>query len=43
MPNNRPFTTTVLGTPRIGPNRELKRAIEGYWAGRVSAADLAET
>ncbi|MFT4127146.1 MAG: 5-methyltetrahydropteroyltriglutamate--homocysteine S-methyltransferase [Gordonia sp. (in: high G+C Gram-positive bacteria)] len=37
-----PFTTTVLGTPRIGPNRELKRAIEGYWAGRVDAAELAE-
>ncbi|GAB06101.1 5-methyltetrahydropteroyltriglutamate--homocysteine S-methyltransferase [Gordonia amarae] len=44
MPNNyRPFTTTVLGTPRIGPNRELKRAVEGYWAGRVAAAELAET
>uniref|UniRef100_UPI003D922ED1 5-methyltetrahydropteroyltriglutamate-- homocysteine S-methyltransferase n=1 Tax=Gordonia sp. B7-2 TaxID=3420932 RepID=UPI003D922ED1 len=36
----RRFTTTVLGTPRIGPRRELKRAVEGYWAGRVSATDL---
>ena len=35
-----PFTATVLGTPRIGPNRELKRAIEAYWAGRVEAAEL---
>ena len=38
-----PFTTTVPGTPRIGPRRELKRAIEGYWAGRVSATDLEQT
>ena len=36
----RPFTATVLGTARIGPGRELKRAVEGYWAGRVPAADL---
>ena len=36
----RPFTATVPGTPRIGPRRELKRAVEGYWAGRVSAAEL---
>ncbi|OBA59808.1 5-methyltetrahydropteroyltriglutamate--homocysteine S-methyltransferase [Gordonia sp. 852002-10350_SCH5691597] len=36
----RPFTATVHGTPRIGPRRELKRAIEGYWAGSVSAAEL---
>ena len=35
-------TATVLGYPRIGPNRELKRALEAYWAGRSSAADLRE-
>ena len=35
-----PFTATVLGSPRIGPNRELKRAIEGYWAGRLDKAQL---
>ncbi|MFC4126507.1 5-methyltetrahydropteroyltriglutamate--homocysteine S-methyltransferase [Nocardia rhizosphaerae] len=35
-----PFTATVLGLPRIGPNRELKRATESYWAGRVDAAQL---
>jgi 5-methyltetrahydropteroyltriglutamate--homocysteine methyltransferase len=35
-----PFTATTLGSPRIGPNRELKRAIEGHWAGRVSRAEL---
>ncbi|AZG44853.1 5-methyltetrahydropteroyltriglutamate--homocysteine S-methyltransferase [Gordonia insulae] len=36
----RHFTATTLGTARIGPHRELKRAVEGYWAGRVSAAEL---
>lgn len=35
-----PFTATVTGSPRIGPNRELKRATEGYWAGRTSRAEL---
>ena len=35
-----PFHVTVLGTPRIGPNRELKRAIESYWAGRIDKAAL---
>lgn len=38
---SQPFTATVLGTPRIGPRRELKRATESYWAGRISQADLA--
>ncbi|MEH3143424.1 MAG: 5-methyltetrahydropteroyltriglutamate--homocysteine S-methyltransferase [Mycobacterium kyogaense] len=35
-----PFSATVLGSPRIGPSRELKRAIEGYWAGRLDKAQL---
>ncbi|MDT5222046.1 MAG: 5-methyltetrahydropteroyltriglutamate--homocysteine methyltransferase, partial [Mycobacterium sp.] len=35
-----PFTATVTGSPRIGPRRELKRATEGYWAGRTSRSDL---
>ncbi|MGV0044462.1 5-methyltetrahydropteroyltriglutamate--homocysteine S-methyltransferase [Mycobacterium colombiense] len=34
------FTATVVGSPRIGHKRELKRATEGYWAGRTSRADL---
>jgi 5-methyltetrahydropteroyltriglutamate--homocysteine methyltransferase len=38
-----PLGSTVLGYPRIGPDRELKRAVEGYWAGRTPAAELAET
>jgi 5-methyltetrahydropteroyltriglutamate--homocysteine methyltransferase len=35
--------STVLGYPRIGANRELKRAVEAYWAGRMDAADLERT
>ena len=34
------FTTTVTGSARIGPRRELKRAVEGYWAGRLGRAEL---
>ncbi|GAA3244226.1 5-methyltetrahydropteroyltriglutamate--homocysteine S-methyltransferase [Dactylosporangium siamense] len=32
--------STVLGYPRIGPDRELKRALESYWAGRIDATAL---
>lgn len=35
-----PFTSTILGSPRIGPNRELKRAVEKYWAGRIDRDEL---
>ncbi|MFY1692835.1 5-methyltetrahydropteroyltriglutamate--homocysteine S-methyltransferase [Plantactinospora sp. WMMB782] len=35
--------STVLGYPRIGANRELKKAVEAYWAGRIDAAALEET
>lgn len=31
---------TVLGYPRIGPRRELKTAVERYWAGESTAAQL---
>ncbi|MER6318700.1 5-methyltetrahydropteroyltriglutamate--homocysteine S-methyltransferase [Streptomyces sp. NPDC001581] len=34
---------TVHGYPRQGQNRELKKAIEGYWKGRVTADTLRET
>ncbi|MFI7387234.1 5-methyltetrahydropteroyltriglutamate--homocysteine S-methyltransferase [Streptomyces sp. NPDC049813] len=34
---------TVYGYPRQGHDRELKKAIEGYWKGRVSAAALRST
>ena len=32
----------TLGTPRIGPRRELKLALESYWAGKSSEAQLLE-
>lgn len=32
--------STVLGYPRIGPRRELKRALEAYWDGRSGRAEL---
>lgn len=31
---------SILGYPRIGRNRELKRAVESYWAGHLNADDL---
>ncbi len=30
----------MLGSPRIGPRRELKRATESYWSGRIDRAQL---
>jgi 5-methyltetrahydropteroyltriglutamate--homocysteine methyltransferase len=35
--------SAVHGFPRIGPNRELKFALEGHWRGEVSAGELQET
>ncbi|MBO0609834.1 5-methyltetrahydropteroyltriglutamate--homocysteine S-methyltransferase [Myceligenerans salitolerans] len=34
---------TVLGYPRIGRRRELKRALESYWAGTTTADELERT
>ncbi|MEU2768031.1 5-methyltetrahydropteroyltriglutamate--homocysteine S-methyltransferase [Streptomyces diastaticus] len=34
---------TVYGYPRQGQHRELKKAVEGYWKGRVTAGALQET
>ncbi|MFE7094743.1 5-methyltetrahydropteroyltriglutamate--homocysteine S-methyltransferase [Streptomyces erythrochromogenes] len=34
---------TVYGYPRQGRNRELKKAVEGYWKGRVTADALRQT
>jgi 5-methyltetrahydropteroyltriglutamate--homocysteine methyltransferase len=31
---------TILGYPRIGKNRELKKALESFWKGATTAADL---
>ena len=35
--------TANLGFPRIGANRELKKAVESYWKKNSSAADLQAT
>ena len=36
-----PFPTgTILGYPRIGRRRELKKAVEAFWAGRIDADEL---
>ena len=32
--------TTVLGYPRIGGRRDLKKATESWWAGRIDAVQL---
>ena len=34
---------TILGYPRIGPRRELKRALESYWEGATTAEELRAT
>ena len=36
-------TGSVLGYPRIGPRRELKKAIEAFWAGRSTAEEVEAT
>lgn len=35
-------TVTLLGFPRIGLKRELKRSLELYWRGEIDAAALAD-
>ncbi|MFZ0597376.1 MAG: 5-methyltetrahydropteroyltriglutamate--homocysteine S-methyltransferase, partial [Flavobacterium sp.] len=35
--------TNNLGYPRIGSNRELKKACELYWAGQLSVDELLQT
>ncbi|MEC3976141.1 5-methyltetrahydropteroyltriglutamate--homocysteine S-methyltransferase [Amycolatopsis sp. H20-H5] len=42
MTGQKPIGTTVLGYPRIGADRELKRALEKYWAGGLDEAALLE-
>lgn len=36
-------TGTILGYPRIGRRRELKRAVEAFWKHDISADELEET
>jgi 5-methyltetrahydropteroyltriglutamate--homocysteine methyltransferase len=33
----------TLGTPRIGPRRELKLALESFWSGKLGEEDLRES
>jgi len=33
-------TGTILGYPRIGRRRELKKAVESFWAGSITADEL---
>ncbi len=33
-------TGTILGYPRIGRRRELKKAVEAFWAGSITAPEL---
>ena len=35
--------TNILGYPRIGAGRELKKAEEAYWAGKISKQELLES
>ena len=35
--------THNLGYPRIGNQRELKKANEAYWAGKIAAHELQQT
>ena len=34
---------TILGYPRIGRRRELKKAVESFWAGRIDRYELERT
>ena len=34
------ITVSTLGFPRIGPRRELKSALERFWAGKTNAQSL---
>ena len=37
---NMAIKTNILGYPRVGANRELKKAEEAYWAGKITKEDL---
>jgi 5-methyltetrahydropteroyltriglutamate--homocysteine methyltransferase len=36
-------TGTILGYPRIGRRRELKKAVEAFWAGKITVDELEAT
>ncbi|MEO1923359.1 MAG: 5-methyltetrahydropteroyltriglutamate--homocysteine S-methyltransferase, partial [Nautiliaceae bacterium] len=37
------MATYVVGFPRIGEQRELKKALESYWSGKISQDELKQT
>ena len=37
------IAVATLGTPRIGPHRELKTALESFWSGKIDEAALVKT
>ncbi|KAJ2594696.1 methionine-synthesizing 5- methyltetrahydropteroyltriglutamate--homocysteine methyltransferase [Coemansia sp. RSA 1721] len=34
--------STILGFPRMGSDRQLKKLVEGYWAGKITETELAD-
>lgn len=32
--------SAVLGFPRIGPKREVKKALESFWGGKIAVDEL---
>ena len=34
------ISTSTLGYPRIGKNREVKKALESFWQQKISADEL---
>jgi len=43
MSQSSSIAVAALGTPRIGPRRELKTALESFWAGKSDEQALLET
>ena len=37
------ITTATIGYPRIGPKRELKKALESFWKGDIKENELQST
>ncbi|MEH2253295.1 hypothetical protein [Nostoc sp.] len=35
--------TATLGYPRIGKNREVKKALKAFWSGKLEAESLLQT
>ncbi|GGC74688.1 5-methyltetrahydropteroyltriglutamate--homocysteine S-methyltransferase [Hoyosella rhizosphaerae] len=42
-PHMSDYRSSILGYPRIGPRRELKRALDSYWHGGITQDELVAT